>query len=148
MTEIEIKRIRDVPFDAVKTIVESDEYKTTADYLINDFSDLTIEGENEANALLNVYYLALQNATDNAVTSFLCAVDDTELFRRLTTGIFSDVAAKQRKKTAFERIVNDEWKQRQKRQKETEKEQRRLEHMAFLATQPDYYGQKLTQDVL
>lgn len=145
MTQTEIQRVRDVPFDAVKEIIKSDEHKTTAGYLINDFADLTIDGRNEANALLNVYCLALENVTDSAVTSFLCAVDDTEMFRRLTTGIFSDIAAKQKKKTAFERIVHDEWIKRKKREKEEEKEQRRLDREAFLATQPDYYGGKLTQ---
>lgn len=148
MTQTEIERIRDVPFDAVKELVESDEHKITAGYLINDFADLTIDGKNEADALLNVYCLALQNVTDSAVTSFLCAVDDTEMFRKLTTGIFLDIAARQKKKTAFDRIIHEEWKQRKKREKEEEKEQRRLDREAFLATQPDYYGKKLTQAVV
>ena len=143
MTKTEIERIRNVPFAPVRAMIESDEHKAAAEYLIKDFADLTIGGRNEANALLNVYYLALHNVTDNAVISYLRSVDNTEMLRRLANA-FLDIATKQKKKTTFERIISDELKQRQRREKSAEKEQRRLDREAFLATQPDYYGQKLT----
>ena len=147
MTTTEIKRIRSVPFETVKRVIESEKYKTTAGYLINDFADLTIGGITAGDPLLKVFYLALKNATDKAVLSFLCSIDDTEMLRQLTT-VFSDIAAKQKKKTAFERVIKAELKKRKEREKAAGKEQLRIEREAFLDTQPEYYGQKLTQEVI
>lgn len=135
-------------FGEVLEYCESEEHAEDFEYLSNDFKGLTVNGEGADNLLLCVYYLACKNATDSAVMSFLRGIDSDEDFKCLTTGIFLDLATAQKKKTVFEKIMADELKDRRKRNRENERELRRIDREAFLATQPPYYGEKLTQKVV
>ncbi len=152
LTDTDRKRIKKLctpeAFCEVLEFCENEEHADDFEYLSNDFKGLTVNGQGADNILLCVYYLACKNATDSAVTSFLRGIDSDEDFKCLTTGIFLELATAQKKKITFEKIMADELKDRRRREKESERELRRLEREAFLATQPQYYGEKLTQKVV
>lgn len=148
MTKSEIEKIKNVSADDVKSLFEIDDYKETAEYLTCDFENLTIQGNACCAALLKVYFLALKNATEHTVLSFLCSIDDTEMLIELTSGVFLDIAAGQKKKGTFEKAINRELKKRKEAEKTAKKEQRLLDRKAFLAAQPSYYGEKLTQETI
>lgn len=148
MTDTEWSKIKGIAAREVISVCESEGHRDVRDYLAIDFQHITVGGEACGDWLLNVYCLALKNVTDKAVTSFLCAIDGTDDLRRLCDGVFLDIAVKQKKKTVFERIIDGEIRRRRKAEKQAERERLTAERTAFLAAQPEYYGKKLTQDIV
>ena len=148
MTEAEWNRIKSVSAKDVIALCESEEHSDNRDCLAVDFQHVTSGGKQIGDWLLNVYYLAQKNVTDNAVTSFLCSIDDSGDLKALSGRIFLDIAARQKKKTFFEKLIDSELSRRRKEKRKAERERQLEERRAFLAAQPDYYGKKLTQEVV
>lgn len=148
MTKNHWHKIHNVPFREMAALCDLPENAAVKELLAVDYQHVTIGGAPCGDWLLNVFYLAVQDATDAAVTAYLCALDSTDDLTTLAYEVFLPLSVAQKKKTAFVKIIKDELRRREKREKEAARELKKLDKQAFLATQPPYYGKKLTQEVV
>lgn len=149
MTETDWRRIKETPFNEMMKLQDNEKDKINLNYLATDYEGkVTIGGENAVDWLMNIYYLATKDICDKAVTSFLCSIDDSEVIKELANGIFINLAAEQRKKVTFEKLIDSEIKRRNQKQKAEEKELKKAKAIEFRESMPEYYGAEISQSVI
>ena len=127
---------------------ELTENPTVINALNNYQAALYIDGRDVFGCLVSVYLRAEENILCETVLHFLRSLEDTEVLKALVNSVFLTIAAEQKKKTDFKAVIKEELRSREKRLKELEREQKRLEFENMIADKPSYYGKPLTQAVV
>ena len=151
MLECDWRKIKDIGDSEMKEFVKNPVYQSERDFIneISEGREITIGGENVSHYLvINVLILAVKDVTQRAVTSFLFALDDTEILKELVSGLFLDIAVKQRKKSRFQSAVSDELKRREREHKARDSEQMQMQREIFLSQQPPFFGTQISQNVV
>ena len=141
LTDCEWRVIRGVDGDEMMRFIRDGAHAQEQAFLASDYDDLTIGGRNVSDWLCNVYFLACKDATNKAVLSFLCALDNSDALQKLSTGIFIKAAAAQHKKTEFKALIDCELRRRRRLEKLRREEEAE-------ADRAEYYGERLCQSVV
>ena len=122
--------------------------QTVIDALNNYKECLYIDGKDVYDDLIAVYILASDNILGETVLHYLRSLEDTDIMMELVNGVFLPLAVSQKKKTDFKKVIHKEVAKRDKRLKELEKEQKRLDYEDFLKDKPPYFGKPFSQEVV